>query len=129
MNSSVSARLRGRLHPAALAVCLAAALSACQTARTGGGSSGAGGASADPQALMGLSPNEVTAMMGQPELRRQEPPAEVWQYRTSTCVFDVYLYDDRVTYFEARHRRQGTVSAPGCLGQIVAARGGGRATS
>ena len=125
---SIRAEGRGRLHPAALALCLATALAACQTARTG---SDAGGASpsADPNSLIGLSPNEVTAFMGQPELRRQEPPAEVWQYRTSTCVFDVYLYDNTVTYFEARHRRQGTVSAPGCLGQIVASRGGSRATS
>ena len=129
MRSSVSAMQGGRLRPAALALCLAVTVAACQTARTGASGGGSGGASADPQALIGLSPNEVTAMMGQPELRRQEPPAEVWQYRTSTCAFDVFLYDDRVTHFEARHRRQGTVSAPGCLGQIVAARGGGRATS
>lgn len=121
---------RGRLRPAVPALCVAALLAACGT--TGSGAGGGAAGSVDPETLMGLSPNEVSAMMGQPELRRQEQPAEIWQYRTGTCVFDVFFYDQggrqQVTHYEARHRQQGTVSAPGCLGQIVASRGG-RATS
>lgn len=130
MSDGPVSRLRGRLLPAVPAFCLAALLAGCGTPGTGGGGGGAG--SVDPETLMGLSPNEVAAMMGQPELRREETPAQVWQYRTGTCVFDVYFYDQggrqQVTYYEARHRQQGTVSAPSCLGQIVAGRGG-RATS
>ena len=110
---------------------LAAALAACQTARSGGaGSGGAGARSApvDPQQVIGASEGAVARLIGQPELKRREEPAEVWQYRTRSCVFDVYLYPAAgggrsVTHVDARHRREGGVSAAACLGEIVATRG------
>ena len=42
--------------------------------------------------LLGMTPVHVTALLGQPELIRFEPPAQVWLYRNQSCVFHVYLY-------------------------------------
>ena len=98
-------------------------LGACQTA-----SDPAGIRDIDPGTLMGLQPPAVIALLGEPELRRPEAPAEVWQYRSDTCVADLYLLAEeqaqpRVVYFETRHRSQGTVRAGRFLGEIAAGRG------
>jgi hypothetical protein len=121
---------------AGLAIAAAALLlSAC--AAPGGGSAGGGRGApvsgtvsgtdpVDPQQLMGMAPAGVTGMLGEPELRRREGPAEVWQYRSSRCAFNIYMEDDdslgqRVVYFGARSRTAGaSVHPPQCLGEIVA---------
>jgi hypothetical protein len=41
---------------------------------------------------MGLGAAELLARFGEPELRRAEPPAELWQYRSDDCVLEVFLY-------------------------------------
>ena len=80
----------------------------------------------DPERVMGLSPAGVVSLLGEPELRRTEPPAEVWQYRSDTCVFDVYLVTDAgrttVVYYETRPRADGSIRPPRCVGEIVAGR-------
>jgi hypothetical protein len=48
-----------------------------------------------PRNLTGLSATEVVALYGEPDFRRVEPPAELWQYRTVDCVLDLFLYRDR----------------------------------
>ena len=89
---------------------------------------------ADPEALLGQSTDAVAAELGAPEIRRREPPVEVWQYRSDACVFDVYFDspDGRTTpvvvYYEARSRNAGPTDPPGCLGEIVAG-GPGRTVS
>lgn len=42
--------------------------------------------------LTGLGAAELVAMLGQPDFRRSDPPAELWQYRSADCVLDVFLY-------------------------------------
>ena len=105
------------------AVAAALTLGACQTA-----SDRTGIRDVDPGTLMGLQPPAVIALLGEPELRRPEAPAEVWQYRSDSCVADLYLLSEdqtapRVVYFETRHRSQGTVRAARCLGEIAAGSG------
>ncbi|HEX4113359.1 MAG TPA: hypothetical protein VH020_12560 [Stellaceae bacterium] len=39
-----------------------------------------------------MRPGEVEALVGEPDFRRVEPPAELWQYRSAHCVVDFYLY-------------------------------------
>ena len=48
--------------------------------------------------LTGLHPPEILAMLGQPDLRRDEPPAEVWQYRTADCVVNLFFYQEQDGY-------------------------------
>jgi len=59
-------------------------------------------------ALNGLAPAQVAALIGDPDLRRVDPPAEVWQYRNADCVLELYFYDSgadsRMVYAETRSR-------------------------
>ena len=59
-------------------------------------------------ALTGMDPAQLIALLGEPDLRRREPPAEFWQYRNADCVLDVFLYADgdhyRVQRSETRNR-------------------------
>ncbi len=81
----------------------------------------------NPQSLIGLSPDQVSDRLGTPELRRSEPPAEVWQYRTETCVVDLYLYDEngslRVLTYQVRGRSGAAVRAERCVADVVAQAG------
>jgi hypothetical protein len=51
---------------------------------------------------------DVEALVGNPDFRRAEPPAELWQYRTADCVVDLFFYgkgkDRRVVHEDARGR-------------------------
>jgi hypothetical protein len=55
-----------------------------------------------------LSASQVEALVGEPDFRRVEPPAELWQYRTAECVVDLFLYGQgdamHVTHEDARGR-------------------------
>ena len=80
----------------------------------------------DPARILGLGPDRLTELLGRPELTRREPPAEIWQYRGESCVFDVFLYAEaglaRVTYLEARDASAQRVAERGCLNQLLRAR-------
>ncbi len=80
----------------------------------------------DPARLMGLDATSLAKLLGAPDLLRREPPAEVWQYRGESCVFDVFLYEaaggQRVTYLEARDATARRIAARGCLNQLLRAR-------
>jgi len=101
-------------------VVAATALTAACTS-TGGGFGPA--ATADPDTLIGLAPEQISDALGAPELQRREPPAEVWQYRTQICVFDLYLHDEdgasRAIHYEARSRSNGEIDPAECLGSVV----------
>lgn len=69
--------------------------------------------------LKGLAPAQVAALIGDPDLRRVDPPAEVWQYRNADCVLELYFYnngaDSRMVYAETRSRTpQRTPDAMSC---------------
>jgi hypothetical protein len=76
-----------------------------------------------PEELMGLDGPALKARIGAPELIRYEQPAQIWQYRSETCVFDVFLYpssgSDRVTYLEARDQNTAQVDKQDCLSDIL----------
>ena len=107
------------MHRALAAALAAAVVTGCQTTTTS-----TTAPSIAPGDLTGLSPGALTGLLGDPELRRPEGPAEVWQYRTDRCVVDVFLLaegsaDARVAYAEARSRSDGPADAASCLSQIA----------
>ena len=65
-----------------------------------------------------MSADDVVALLGEPDFRRVEPPAEVWQYRGADCVVDLFLYrhgdDFRVTREDARNRDPAQPGTGGC---------------
>lgn len=81
----------------------------------------------DPGQLLGLDRGGVAALLGDPALVRREEPAEIWQYVTSGCVFDVVLYAAgqryTVSYLEARDETSAAVQeARPCLNKLLRAR-------
>ena len=85
---------------------------------------------ADPKTLLGLAPEAVDKLLGQPELVRRDGPAEVRLYRDTkqTCTFHVFLYKNgqagqqsSVEYFEARNDegRLGEAGIAACYRALV----------
>ena len=85
-----------------------------------------------PTALVGHSGRELAGWLGEPILKRRDPPAELWQYRAPSCVVDFFLYGDKtqdgaafaVSHVEVRPRE---ADARACLSAIRA--NGRRASS
>ena len=80
----------------------------------------------DPNKLIGMTTDKISYLMGHPNLRRVETPAEVWQYSSKDCVFDVVFYEKEdnknillTEYFEARDRSANYFNASKCLEDII----------
>lgn len=80
-----------------------------------------------PARIVGLSRTEISGYFGKPQFRRRDAPAEIWQYRSTSCILDLFLYDSgkglRVHHFEIRHPDTKPVSRRTCLAALVKARG------
>jgi len=76
----------------------------------------------DFRQLAGMSAADLQRALGEPDFRRNEPPAEVWQYRGNTCVLDVFLYRSgdtyRVVYAETHDRDTIRVSQANCYAAL-----------
>jgi len=101
-----------------LALSLALTLAAC--AHDDGAGLAPASGSAPLRALTGLAPYQVAALYGQPDFRRTDPPAEVWQYRSADCVLDLFFYSgdggERLVFAQSRPRSpQQDVSAGHCF--------------
>ncbi|HZF77085.1 MAG TPA: hypothetical protein VE033_14765 [Acetobacteraceae bacterium] len=64
--------------------------------------------------LVGHGPDAVTALFGEPRLRRPEGQAEVWHYTATGCHLDLFFYREggtlRVAFAQAR--AMGTAQRP-----------------
>lgn len=81
-----------------------------------------------PESLVGVVPDALTARLGVPAFRRQEPAAEVWQYAGEGCSLFVYFYTTDAggllsSYVDARARAGGPADPSACLAEVVARRG------
>lgn len=94
-----------------------------------------------PQRFEGLEGKTVLAALGDPNFRRRDKPAEVWQYYGPGCILDLFLYDDKpgvsptaagkpvegmepdgkVAYAELRGR-EGRPAEPACLSRLITQR-------
>lgn len=75
-------------------------------------------------ALIGATPDRVTARLGQPDLRRAEGGAEVWRYSAPHCHLDLVFYPEagslRVGHAAARAAGLTARSEGECLADIAA---------
>ncbi|HEY3918545.1 MAG TPA: hypothetical protein VGL83_12170 [Stellaceae bacterium] len=120
----------------AAAAAIAATVSACAVPSPGGPAATAqdptpflwpdqahaGGGALDIKDLAGLKPADIVSILGQPDLKRIEPPAELWQYRAADCVLNLFFYGDaggyHLAHVETWQRTLGGGSAPApCLDQ------------
>ena len=71
-------------------------------------------AGADPQRLVGLDFDGTKALLGDPAARMEQPPAKIWAYASSGCMFSVFFYpsvDDQVFRVLAIEVTKETVAA------------------
>lgn len=77
----------------------------------------------EPARLIGLGRSELADLMGTPTILRNEPPGEVWLYKSNACVAHVYLYEEagpddyQVSYVETRSVGA-VVSSARCLAHL-----------
>lgn len=73
-----------------------------------------------------MSGNDVLALLGAPSFRRQEPPAQIWQFYGGACVLDLFLYAQadalEVAHAELRSREPGLPPAADCMRQVLGER-------
>ena len=64
--------------------------------------------------LKAMSTEALVARLGEPDFTRNDPPAEIWQYRGSTCVLDVFLYpeDGQMKVLHAATRDRDRLQSP-----------------
>lgn len=75
------------------------------------------------QRLIGLDGEKVVGLMGAPDFERAERPAKIWQYRSDTCIVDVYLFDDKgspeVDHVAVRGRKVRNIDEKTCFASIL----------
>ncbi len=78
-----------------------------------------------PRTLLGLEHHQVMALLGEPSFTRRDDPAQIWQYRDSICILDVFLYRPegggayRVTHVEVRGHGVIKVSDEDCFLRLL----------
>ena len=119
-----------RSAPIALAPVLALvlALAACQTTGRSGAASAQQAAlppvDANVERMMGAQPAALLAELGEPQLKRRESPAEIWQYRGEGCVLDFFLYENggpeiEVIHLEARDATAAKTDPEACFAGLL----------
>jgi hypothetical protein len=48
----------------------------------------------DLPGLDNISERELVSRLGEPDFTRKEASAQIWQYRSDSCVLDVFLYPE-----------------------------------
>lgn len=69
----------------------------------------------EPETLLKLAGEDVRLILAAPDLQRVDAPSVIWQYRTASCVLDVYFTTGAdasadhagVAYYEVRARKSG----------------------
>jgi hypothetical protein len=77
-----------------------------------------------PARLKGLTAIQVKSVLGSPNFRRRDNPAEIWQYRGSACTLDLFLYDEAgrqtVSHYAVRSQT-GSIEDRDCFVQLTTA--------
>jgi hypothetical protein len=101
------------------------------TVGSGGATAGGGLASRTPstttsgstRALVGKSGAQIRSSLGAPAFRRTDGPAQIWQYRGSACLLDVFLYKEgggfRVKHAELRRRGGAGLTDQACMANAL----------
>jgi hypothetical protein len=77
-----------------------------------------------PESLVGYYEVGLENLFGQPEFVRRDPPAELWQYHTESCVLDLFLYENEsgnylVDHIEFRETGTSPAEKEDCLRDII----------
>ena len=76
-------------------------------------------------ALKNLTGNQVYVLLGTPDFKRVDNPAEVWQYRNHSCTLDLFLYKNldtlvrSIVHFEIRLRSNPVLTKSKCFEILI----------
>ncbi len=86
-------------------------------------------ANTSPERLIGVIPGEILDVLGEPSMRLQEPPAEVWQYNSRSCtlrltlLLDVVTEEHRSVFYEVKSANPEVRNGDSdCLAELLAER-------
>lgn len=88
-------------------------------------------ATPDIETLKGEASAQVTSLLGQPDFRRADKPAELWQYRSAACSVDLFLYPGdagalTVDHLDVRTFGEEALSRQACFAAILKSRAADR---
>ncbi len=79
--------------------------------------------------LLGLDGEEITELLGKPKFERSEPPAQIWQYQSSECFVDLFLYEEAgdltVDHVEVRGKQVEKTDEKICFTSLLKTANGG----
>ena len=79
----------------------------------------------DPKQFLGLVGTAVALKLGVPNLIRRDGTAEIWQYRATACILDVFLYasgdEQLVRHIELRRRNASNELYQRCFAELLKA--------
>lgn len=88
----------------------------------------------DPQSLIGVNGAQMRGILNAPQLVRRESPTVIWQYRSETCVLDLYFQSAKkdvslspIKHFEIRARQKGVSDEAvqeSCVPELIKAQNG-----
>ncbi len=78
-----------------------------------------------PKKLIGLTTERLAEALGEPDFRRTDRNAAIWQYAGPTCFLDLYLYRQKgqpltVSHYEFRSRVVAKVDPDQCFSTVLA---------
>jgi hypothetical protein len=81
----------------------------------------------DANEFTGFSPERVLPVLGAPDFVRRDGNAQIWQYRATNCVLDLFLYksgsETTVKHAELRSRVPGAEPLDACYSRLRRERG------
>ena len=73
--------------------------------------------------LVGLNSLEVRELLGTPKFKRNEHPASIWQYQSTVCLVDIFLFTQKnaltVDHVEVRSKNIQKVDEKICFASIL----------
>ena len=77
----------------------------------------------NPSQLVGLSLTEIKKTLGDPSFIRKDIGVQIWQYRTTDCILDLFLYEKdgryNVSHSELRGPMLDSAGEMSCFKTIV----------
>ena len=76
----------------------------------------------DANEFVGSSPDSVLPILGAPDFVRRDGTAQIWQYRATNCILDLFLYqagsETKVKHAELRSRVPGAETLDACYSRM-----------
>jgi hypothetical protein len=76
----------------------------------------------DANEFVGYSPDRVLPILGAPDFVRRDGTAQIWQYRATNCILDLFLYQSgseaQVKHAELRSRVPGAEPLDTCYSRM-----------